>query len=410
MAKKNPHGHYCKVCGSYKPNEQFSGKGHKQHICKKCMQLPVKERERRMNPFPDDDHRPTVKGGWADEQEYKEMMESLFGDYTDADVDMMGTVMDAVNERGFDKVINDWFYHYEQPDYAGMCTPMEEHLHKLYHTDGLERMLERAEMAAEVMERQKPGVREKSVSNMLLNVMADYQRNKTAHEMAMLGALWLAERFDLVGIADTVLELLRQDATFFTRLINNNEPLLILAISRLCRNQLPMLTVFTEEDGLIPDGLSIVADSVIQMAINQPEHRHQVIEWICELLERMEEPDADPDPAILGHIAYSLLQIKAVEAIPHLKECFEMYCVPRIECRGGYRWLKKQMTKGIGDRRVPFDTIDVLLKMYLIMEDEEDEDDEDWDDEEIDDGKPWESPIPYPCLNSDSIKDNELPF
>ena len=55
MAKKKSHGHYCKVCGSYKPNEQFSGKGHKQHICKKCMQLPVEERKRRMNAFLDDD-------------------------------------------------------------------------------------------------------------------------------------------------------------------------------------------------------------------------------------------------------------------------------------------------------------------------------------------------------------------
>jgi hypothetical protein len=55
MTKKKSHGHYCKVCGSYKPNEQFSGKGHKQHICKKCMQLPIEERKRRMNSFLDAD-------------------------------------------------------------------------------------------------------------------------------------------------------------------------------------------------------------------------------------------------------------------------------------------------------------------------------------------------------------------
>ncbi len=28
------HGHYCKVCGCYKANEKFSGKGHAAHICK----------------------------------------------------------------------------------------------------------------------------------------------------------------------------------------------------------------------------------------------------------------------------------------------------------------------------------------------------------------------------------------
>ena len=37
MAKKKHRGHYCKVCGEYKSNESFSGKGHAQHICKECM-------------------------------------------------------------------------------------------------------------------------------------------------------------------------------------------------------------------------------------------------------------------------------------------------------------------------------------------------------------------------------------
>lgn len=36
MAKKNRIGHYCKVCGRYRANEKFSGKGHRQHICKEC--------------------------------------------------------------------------------------------------------------------------------------------------------------------------------------------------------------------------------------------------------------------------------------------------------------------------------------------------------------------------------------
>ena len=34
------HGHYCKVCGEYKANEKFSGKGHAAHVCKSCASLP----------------------------------------------------------------------------------------------------------------------------------------------------------------------------------------------------------------------------------------------------------------------------------------------------------------------------------------------------------------------------------
>jgi hypothetical protein len=33
-------GHWCKICDSILPNEKFSGKGHKNHICKKCAGLP----------------------------------------------------------------------------------------------------------------------------------------------------------------------------------------------------------------------------------------------------------------------------------------------------------------------------------------------------------------------------------
>ena len=36
--KKQPKrdAHYCRVCGEYKANEKFSGKGHSTHICKTC--------------------------------------------------------------------------------------------------------------------------------------------------------------------------------------------------------------------------------------------------------------------------------------------------------------------------------------------------------------------------------------
>ena len=39
-------GHYCKICGEYKANEKFSGKGHAAHICKACQSLSVEERNK----------------------------------------------------------------------------------------------------------------------------------------------------------------------------------------------------------------------------------------------------------------------------------------------------------------------------------------------------------------------------
>jgi hypothetical protein len=37
-------GHYCRICGRQRPNEQFSGKGHKIHLCKRCQAMPKNER------------------------------------------------------------------------------------------------------------------------------------------------------------------------------------------------------------------------------------------------------------------------------------------------------------------------------------------------------------------------------
>jgi len=42
---KERRGHYCKICGGLKPNEAFSGKGHRIHVCKKCARLPEEKRE-----------------------------------------------------------------------------------------------------------------------------------------------------------------------------------------------------------------------------------------------------------------------------------------------------------------------------------------------------------------------------
>jgi len=45
MGKKRYRGHYCWMCGDVLPNENFSGRGHRDHICKKCRKLPFAKRQ-----------------------------------------------------------------------------------------------------------------------------------------------------------------------------------------------------------------------------------------------------------------------------------------------------------------------------------------------------------------------------
>ncbi len=36
-------GHYCRSCGRTRPNESFSGKGHRYHVCNDCVKVPKEE-------------------------------------------------------------------------------------------------------------------------------------------------------------------------------------------------------------------------------------------------------------------------------------------------------------------------------------------------------------------------------
>ena len=46
-------GHYCRICGRERPNEQFSGKGHRIHVCKRCKAMPKSKRQviENLDPF-----------------------------------------------------------------------------------------------------------------------------------------------------------------------------------------------------------------------------------------------------------------------------------------------------------------------------------------------------------------------
>ncbi len=37
-------GRYCRICHCQRPNEQFSGKGHRIHVCKRCKAMPKSKR------------------------------------------------------------------------------------------------------------------------------------------------------------------------------------------------------------------------------------------------------------------------------------------------------------------------------------------------------------------------------
>ena len=44
--KKTGRGHFCRICGRTRANEKFSGRGHRDHVCKDCQRMPREQRDR----------------------------------------------------------------------------------------------------------------------------------------------------------------------------------------------------------------------------------------------------------------------------------------------------------------------------------------------------------------------------
>ena len=126
MAKQNRNGHYCRICGEYKANEKFSGKGHAKHICKSCQSLSGEEKadmmrirdiERVMGKYPFSRHDWELLekyakkyGGKKSGQFAKEVLDLRRGIRIPAETDeekpIFGEVLDSL--PGFDDDEFDW--------------------------------------------------------------------------------------------------------------------------------------------------------------------------------------------------------------------------------------------------------------------------------------------------------------
>lgn len=320
-----------------------------------------------------------------EEQQLHDMVASLLErNFTEDELAGVLNQMKNLDERGFAPILDETYYTYHRPDYSKMCKSVELFLHALYHAKTTQELVALLPSVMTVMERQTQDEREQAVRNLLLNILADfYREDGHVRELTMLGAFYFMEYYDMTALSDMLLELLRQNAEFTEFFVEVNDSLFSLLISKLCREQLPLLKDFAREKGLLPNGQAIVADAVIQMAIDHPERRSEAIGWINSLLEYLSMPDNDPVEPNIDHIAASLLQLKAVETLPLLQKCYQTLRIPEIEVEGGYKMLKKTMAKGSKEKRVECSTVLEFLNMYVINEKKykEDDDDEDWDEE-----------------------------
>lgn len=138
--KNRLHGHYCKICGEYKSNEKFSGKGHAAHICKACSKLSAAEKAERMTL-----NRLDNMLGVSISKEQKKWLENRLHDHRPEVAEAARMVYNSFfpyaerNERKQQLVINSLIFEVnaEIPDEFGD----EEKVHQVFTADRHTRVL-----------------------------------------------------------------------------------------------------------------------------------------------------------------------------------------------------------------------------------------------------------------------------
>lgn len=142
-------------------------------------------------------------------------------------------------------------------------------------------------------------------------------------------------------------------------------------------------------DGFVSEVYPTIFNAVVQMAIENPFCRLQVLAWASDVLKSCIETTI-PSMA-MDWIVKSLAQIKAVDLLPLIKEIYKKYKVPAVEIKNGIKGVTKLLSKGTDERIVDFLTFKEMLERLQEGEDsafdpfgdfgyfDEDEDDEDED-------------------------------
>lgn len=167
--------------------------------------------------------------------------------------------------------------------------------------------------------------------------------NAITHALFLLGELKATESLQ------TVLEILRQNnASIDFHFGDARTDAFPLTLYYIARNQTDELLAFMKEPGLDSFARTYVPLVLVFIAINEPDRRGEVIDWLRQLIHFLIANVADDtvfDAILAGSIPSLALDIKAVELLPDLKELYDTEQVDCMRC-GDYAKVENSMRLG----------------------------------------------------------------
>ena len=290
-------------------------------------------------------------------------------------------------------------YTYQRPDYTQQVKPLAEYLQQLFDAFTPSEVLAAYEVAHKAMASLSQQEQEDAMRNFFMFILADglthdFEEDVETSGLPIVAAFQLVDDFKLTGLFDVILETLKQNQSFYEFYYSGYEEVTTLILAHVGVGHLEELKEMMKTDGFMPEVYPTVFNAVVQMAVENPSCRLQVLAWVTDVLKSC--VDFTMPAMAMDWIVKSLAQIKAVELLPMIKNIYKNYRVPPVEIEDGIKGVTKLLTKGTTDRIIMFAEFKEVLNEFAEGEanDFNDDlfgfdnwsDDGDWlDDEEEDD-------------------------
>lgn len=327
------------------------------------------------------------------------MIDDMIGSLSpDQQEDIMGKMMDMMLSGKNMQEAQDDCYTYQRPDYTKEVKPLAECLLPLVDAVKPSEGVAIYENVYKVMEKLSRQEQEDMMRNFFMHILADgltrdFNSEREKSNIPLLVAFQLVDEFKLTGLFDVILETMKQDVYFFDFYYGQFEDAATLILAHVGVGHLDELKEVMKTDGFVSELYPIVFNAVVQMAVEDPFCRLQVLAWASDVLKSCIEFTI---PAMaMDWTVKSLAQIKAVDLLPLFKAIYKEYNVPPIEIKNGIKGVTKLLSKGTDERIVDFLSFKELMGQLVEGEeqdfdidggfwDDEDDDEWSWADEEDD--------------------------
>lgn len=258
-------------------------------------------------------------------------------------------------------------YTYQRPDYTQQVKPLAEYLQHLLKAFMPSEILAAYEVVHKAMVSLSQQEQEDAMRNFFMFILADglthdFDEDVETSGLPIIAGFQLVDDFKLTGLFDVILETLKQNQSFYEFYYSGYEEVTTLILAHVGVGHLEELKEMMNTDGFMPEVYPTVFNAVVQMAVENPSCRLQVLTWVTDVLKSC--IDFTMPAMAMDWIVKSLAQIKAVELLPMIKNIYKNYRVPPVEIEDGIKGVTKLLTKGTTDRIIMFAEFKEVLNEF----------------------------------------------